>query len=164
MDYRFEHYRSIEDVYTKKTKLEIDKARILDTGPSSAGKPYFIGGSRREFEENATHISHLQIATNAINTSWPREKKLPARSIQENGYSHLKKTTKSEKNKIHTKHQRGHVKRAVIHLCKEDQDLALVHSMDDKAYLKPEAYDWLDKCFKLQAKLNITPSVAIGLL
>lgn len=87
-----------------------------------------------------------------------------------------KKTTKSEeKNRIHTKHQRAHVKRAVIHLCKEDQDLALIHSMDDKAYLKPEASDGLDK-FKVfqttdsdkqrklpkydfaQAKLNITPS------
>ncbi|VDI55984.1 Hypothetical predicted protein [Mytilus galloprovincialis] len=87
-----------------------------------------------------------------------------------------KKPTKSEeKYRIHTKHQRAHVKRAVIHLCKSDNKLALIHSMDDKAYLKPEASDGLDK-FRIfqttdkskqrllpkydfaQAKLNITPS------
>ncbi|CAC5360002.1 unnamed protein product [Mytilus coruscus] len=90
-------------------------------------------------------------------------------------FSSKKPTKSEEKNRIHTKHQRAHVKRAVIHSCKEDQDLALIHSMDDKASLKPEASDGLDK-FKVfqstdsdkqrklpkydfaQAKLNITPS------
>lgn len=90
-------------------------------------------------------------------------------------FSSKKPTKSEEKNKIHTKHQRAHVKRAVLHLCQSDKDLALIHSMDDKAYLKPEASDGLDK-FKIfqpvdvtkqrrlpkydfaQAKLNITPS------
>ena len=41
----------------------------------------------------------------------------------------FKQETKSEvKDKIHSKHQRAHVKRAVIHLCHKDKELSLIHS------------------------------------
>ncbi|CAC5355239.1 CGNL1 [Mytilus coruscus] len=128
----------------------------------------------RRHDSESKPLSLVQLCTIGVDLKILEPCKL--RSIKANGYSHLKKPTKSEeKNRIHTKHQRAHVKRAVIHLCKEDQDLALIHSMDDKAYLKPEASDGLDK-FKVfqttdsdkqrrlpkydfaQAKLNITPS------
>ena len=119
----------------------------------------------------------IKSSTTAYNRSKPK-------SIRSNQAKHhrgkwlfsCKKPTKSEdKHRIHTKHQRAHVKRAVTHLCTADKELAMIHSMDDKAYLKPEASDGLDK-FKVfqttdkdtqrklpkydfaQARLNITPS------
>ncbi|CAC5421437.1 unnamed protein product [Mytilus coruscus] len=138
---------------------------------------------KRDFKNIVNHFrisqgkQTIKSSTTVYNRGRPKNTRtLQAKKHKGKWLFSSKKPTKSEeKNRIHTKHQRAHVKRAVIHLCKEDQDLALIHSMDDKAYLKPEASDGLDK-FKVfqttdsdkqrklpkydfaQAKLNITPS------
>ncbi|CAG2187339.1 unnamed protein product [Mytilus edulis] len=138
---------------------------------------------KRDFKNIVNHFriskgkQTIKSSTTVYNRGRPKNTRtLQAKQHKGKWLFSSKKPTKSEeKNRIHTKHKRAHVKRAVIHLCKEDQDLALIHSMDDKAYLKPEASDGLDK-FKVfqttdsdkqrklpkydfaQAKLNITPS------
>ncbi|CAG2218757.1 unnamed protein product [Mytilus edulis] len=97
----------------------------------------------REKKENAKIFQRKQTIKSRT-TVYNRGRPKNARTLQAKKHKgkwlfSSKKTKSKEKNIIHTKHQRAHVKHAVIHLCKEDQDLALIHSMDDKAYLKPEA-------------------------
>lgn len=125
----------------------------------------------------STGKAPIKSSTTVYNRAKPKNiRSLQAKRHRGKWLFACKKPTKSEeRNKVHTKHQRAHVKRAVIHLCKSDKSLSLIHSMDDKAYLKPEASDGLDK-FRVfqtvdvskqrqlpkydfaQAKLNITPS------
>lgn len=115
---------------------------------------YFNHAVRKsDFKNIINHhrISNGKPPIKSSTTVYNRSKPRSVRSIQAKRHRGKllfasKKPTKSEdKDKIHTKHQQTHVKRAVTHLCRENKELAMIHSMDDKAYLKPEASDGLDK-------------------
>ncbi|CAC5408328.1 unnamed protein product [Mytilus coruscus] len=145
-------------LYLNKTVRKRDFKRIINFKRHQQGKKPIRSDTTAYNRARPSNVRHIQ-----------------AKLHKGRGLFCCKKPTKSEeKNKIHTKHQRAHIKRAVMHLCQHNPDNVLIHSIDDKAYIKPEASDGLDK-FRVflstdtntmkrlpkydfaNAKLNITP-------
>ena len=106
---------------------------------------------QRMVNEHRAHSGKSTIKSSS--TVYNRMKPVNKRHIQAKkhigkGLFCVRKPPKSESNdRIHTKYQRAHIKRTITHLIDSSKfpKMCLVVSTDDKAYVKAEGSDALDK-------------------
>ena len=92
--------------------------------------------------------SEIKSSTTVYNRMKPiNQRHIQARSHIGKGLFCVRKPPKSEENdKVPTKYQRSHIKRTIHHLLAAGGDhVSLIVSKDDKAYIKAEGSDALDK-------------------